>query len=553
MSVSINTECHTNMEDDCKSELTTRESELLPEMPEIVPPSEGYAEPNAGGAFGTLSLEKVIDAVGDSGAYQRTIVITSMLCLFGAAFVAFSVSFLVAEPSFLCELKHQPGTWVECTEHFACTDPTSRAVYKFSSWAEKLGLTCDKKLLRETGKSLSLMVNALVCFLTLNLSDFVGRRTMLITNSVILLLSLALAFAATDFYLKMVMIGTAFGSQGAFSSLFIFLINEVSRKQLSDHPDPHSQLKSKISAFCLASFSLGIVALNGITLWFNSADALLAAIFVILLFLLYPNFICLEESPIWLIRQKKYTKAVYTFRKISEINDRRVPSNLFHKLLTVLESNQLQQKSESEESFKLTLKGKLKLLFFDSMYSKQLFIMCTVSSSLYCMYYGILTSVNDIGFSSIQLNGSLVGITQAGGFIIVLRFLTKTPRRKALLVIQTILLLGGFSLVCLSFSERTELVQMTEGIISTLFISTTISSLFSFMYVTNAESFPTQIRGLAVGIILLVGKLVGSCAPYVSLFSKYMKVHVLAGSSYTLFISIFATMFLRETIHSYKK
>jgi Major Facilitator Superfamily len=295
------------------------------------------------------------------------------------------------------------------------------------------------------------------------------------------------------------------------------------------------------------------VALNGITLWFNSADSLLAAIFVILLFLLYPNFICLEESPIWLIRQKKYDLAVKTFKKISEINDRRVPSNLFPKLLATLESNQFQQKSESEENTKLTLLGKLKLLFMNGEYCKQLFIMCTISSSLYCIYYGILTSVNDIGFSSIQLNGALVGITQAAGFIIVLKFLPKTPRKKALLLIQSILLLGGFLLVSLSFYERTEIVQMAEGIISTLFISTTLSSLFSFMHVTNAESFPTQIRGLAAGITLLVGKLVGSFAPYVSLFSKYMKVHVLAGSSYTLFISIYATLYLRETIESYKK
>lgn len=241
MSVSLQAGCAPGGDEDYKSELTTRDSELLPEMPEIVPPSEEYADNNPAGVFGTLSLEKVIDAVGDSGAYQRTIVITSMLCMFGAAFVAFSVSFLVAEPSFLCELKHQPGTWVECTEHFACSDPNSRAVYKFSSWAEKLGLTCDKRLLRETGKSLSLMVNALVCFLTLNLSDFVGRRTMLVTNSVLLVLSLALAFAANDFYLKMVMIGMAFGSQGAFSSLFIFLINEVSR---SYSPHPRSALAS---------------------------------------------------------------------------------------------------------------------------------------------------------------------------------------------------------------------------------------------------------------------------------------------------------------------
>jgi hypothetical protein len=218
------------------------------------PPSRSSLSPNPASTtiesnFPAITLANVLDAVGDSGAYQRTIVITSMLCLFGSAFVAFSVSFLVAEPSFLCELKYQAGTWVECTEAFACTDPTSRPIFKFSSWAEKLGLICEKRLLRETGKSLSLLVNALVCFLTLNLSDFLGRRTMLITNSVLLLLSLALAFAATDFYLKMAFIGAAFGTQGAFSSLFIFLINEVSRKQTLANVRP--SFASQIQDFCV--------------------------------------------------------------------------------------------------------------------------------------------------------------------------------------------------------------------------------------------------------------------------------------------------------------
>lgn len=53
--------------------------------------------------FGDYSIEKVIDAVGDSGAYQKSIVVASILCLFAAAFVSFCISFVASEPLFRCE------------------------------------------------------------------------------------------------------------------------------------------------------------------------------------------------------------------------------------------------------------------------------------------------------------------------------------------------------------------------------------------------------------------------------------------------------------------
>ena len=180
--------------------------------------------------FGHLSVEKVLDTVGDSGYYQKSIVLTSILVLFGGAFVSFSVSFLVSEPQFQCELKDRPGMWVECSESIACSDQYSRPSPAFSSWTQTYNLTCENKVMRESGKSMCLMLNGIVCFLTLNLADILGRKFMIVSNSILLMVSLCLAYFSNIYFLKMGLIGVAFGCQGAFSSLFVFMMNEVSRK-----------------------------------------------------------------------------------------------------------------------------------------------------------------------------------------------------------------------------------------------------------------------------------------------------------------------------------
>ena len=263
--------------------------------------------------------------------------------------------------------------------------------------------------------------------------------------------------------------------------------------------------------------------------------------------LLYPNFTNLLESPLWLLRQKKYNKAVFVLEKIAERNRRFPPDFFFKRLLNALEKDQFVYRDEGSDN-KIGLIGKIKLLFFKRELRNQLLILCSISSSLYCIYYGIVTSVQDMGLKTFQYNGILVGFTQAVGFVLVLKFLPTQRRKASLLLIQSLLLLGAFMLVCVSFFKKTPLIRNIEGLISAILISTSVSALFSFMYVANGESFPTHIRGLAVGTILLVGKMFGSCAPYFNLLSKEMKVHVLTGSSMPLFLSIMTTMFLKETL-----
>ncbi len=53
--------------------------------------------------FGEYSIDKVIDAVGDAGTYQKSIVLLSILSLFAAASVSLCISFVASEPLFKCE------------------------------------------------------------------------------------------------------------------------------------------------------------------------------------------------------------------------------------------------------------------------------------------------------------------------------------------------------------------------------------------------------------------------------------------------------------------
>lgn len=495
--------------------------------------------------FGNFTLEKIIESIDGAGSYQRMLVMCSMLCMFGSSFVSFCISFLAAEPLFKCEKADHPGTYVDCSERIACQETNPQVYFRFNSWTESMQLYCDQRLARESGKFVCLLVNSLTCFFCLNLSDVYGRKKMIVANTVCVILALIASYLSTEYHVKMVFVGLAFGCEGAFSSLYLFLINEVS--------SPTSKLKSRISAFTLASFSLGVMCLNLMSFEFKTADSLMIAIIICLLIILYPNLVVLKESPTWLIKQNRIEEATTSFQKISIFNGRRLPDLYFREMMQSLQDSLNSNQESTDQAaksldHKLNFTERLHLLFNNQDYRRSLFILSSVSSSLFCLYYGMTTSIQDMGLEPLQLNGIFVGFTQAVGFLLVLKYLATTKRKTALLMIQSSLLFCAFLLITLSFYEEYGLSICIQGAISTIIMSALISSLFSFLFVTNAETFPTQIKGLAVGLILLIGKLVGSLAPFINLFSKHMKVHVMVGSALPLFISLLTSMYLRETL-----
>ena len=190
--------------------------------------SEAEEGPRGFPIFGNFTMEKIIESIDGSGSYQRMLVMCSMLCMFGSSFVSFCISFLAAEPLFRCEKADSPGNFVSCSEHVACQDSAPNVYFRFNSWTESMQMYCDQKFVRESGKVLCLLVNSLTCFFFLNLSDVYGRKRIIMVNSTIVILALLLAYLLQEYHLKMMFVGLAFGCEGCFSSLYLFLINEVS-------------------------------------------------------------------------------------------------------------------------------------------------------------------------------------------------------------------------------------------------------------------------------------------------------------------------------------
>ena len=49
-------------------------------------------------------------------------------------------------------------------------------------------------------------------------------------NSTVIVVSMILAYILQNFYIKMVLLGLAYGCAGTFSTLFVFMMNEVTRR-----------------------------------------------------------------------------------------------------------------------------------------------------------------------------------------------------------------------------------------------------------------------------------------------------------------------------------
>lgn len=487
------------------------------------------------------TLEQALNLVKTDGRYQNMIMLLSILSLFGCAFLTYNLSFTAEEPYFLCPDRNKPGSYVSCTEETACSSPGSKHYFKFEAWTKTMGLFCDKAHVRETGKFLALLVNSITCWIFLNLADIKGRKWVLLVNTLIIIASLVGAGFIDHFYVKMILMGMAYGCEGTFSSLFVFIMNEATLDG--------SRHRSLVPVLCLLSFSVGIVFLNLMSFLFHSANSLLFFYIFVLAALMLPNLTVIHESPAWLAQQGRGAQCVKILRKIALTNGTGHESEAYLNRLEeskAIELEKARRKEESQESFF----SHAKKVLCHSETLKPLIILAVVCSALFCMYYGIAISVQDLGFEKMQFNGITTGILQGLGFVVALPFVQKTPRKTALLGLQALLLLFSLGLLVLSLMPSSKTNKLIQGLIANVFISLTISPLFSFSYLANAESFSPEIRGMCVGTIFLTGKIVGSLAPFITAHCQEKGLHVLTGCALPMILSFLLTFWLREPLEA---
>lgn len=170
-----------------------------------------------------FTIEKAFKKIGSDKTYQRRILYTAILCLLASGMISFSINFMCADPIVECE---EDGQFHECSEKIGCPQPSHRLYFRYNSWAHSYGLYCDKRSERNQGKVMVFITNAIVCLILLNCSDLLGRKKIIIVNSLLIFACLTLAVVLRPYLLRLFFIGVAFGCEGDFIPLFIFLMSE---------------------------------------------------------------------------------------------------------------------------------------------------------------------------------------------------------------------------------------------------------------------------------------------------------------------------------------
>lgn len=345
------------------------------------------------------------------------------------------------------------------------------------------------------------------------------------------------------------MLGAAFGCEGDFTPLFVFLMAEsTSRYSLNEAPS--TRFRSVISPAISIAFCLGFITLNLMTFVFMNAQKLLWAMIVIISLLIAPNLFLFVESPVWLASEGRIREAIKSLKEISRINTMSDKlDSYFDRLgerLTIEEARKSYR--EAEPTHNHSFWSKLKELFSTKKLLQPLFILTIVSASVFVWFFAVFSQAQHLGFKTLQMNGIVFGISQVVGYIILLPIVAKIPRKTGLISSQIGLIVCGAVLFILSHQSASGWAKTVSGLISTLVVSALLAAQFSFMTLLNSESFPSSHRGMAVGLILSIGKVLGSTAPYVSHWAKEKHLHVLVGCTLSSIPAMMLGFFLKETL-----
>lgn len=164
------------------------------------------------------------------------------------------------------------------------------------------------------------------------------------------------------------------------------------------------------------------------------------------------------------------------------------------------------------------------------------------------IFYGLAYSVQDLGLKSINYNGIFFGITQAVGYLGMIPFVHKMPRKLWSIIFQVITLIGVGILAFLSHYEDSDIIRILRLGVSTLILTVINAAQFPIFFAGLSELFPSKLRGTSNAIILFLCKMTGSFSPYLSTYAKDHGYHIMVGCCVLTLIALPVTFFQSETL-----
>ncbi|NXJ64981.1 S22AD protein, partial [Rostratula benghalensis] len=469
---------------------------------------------------------EILKAVGDFGAFQKRLVLLTLIPCLSVAFHQFCQLFMVPHVPHHCDTswiravgpnlteeeqlnltlpRDAEGAFEQCSMYSPVDwDLDSIVAYGLnatekcrSGWVypsaqppsllTEFDLVCDRKELHDISQSVYMVGLFLGSMIFGPLSDRIGRRPVILISIFLQgLFGVGIAFVP-HFYVYMAFRCVV----GASVSGITMTILALATEWIGVSSRPTAVLTSHC---CFAIGQMILAGLSyGIRNWRLLEIAGSAPIFAF-----FFSIQVIPESARWLVTKGRIEEAKVALQKAASVNKRTIPPGLLEQL-----------KPETERKSGSTLD-----LFRKKHFRNMTLIMSCAWFVNSLVYYGLSFNVTNFGLDIYltQLAFGAVEIPARVGCIFLLQWFGRKKTQAVLLVLS--------GLVCLIIAAIPEDQPVVTTVLATVG-KFTASASFSTSYVYSAELFPTVVRQTGVGLCSMAARVAGIAAPLIRLLSQY--------------------------------
>ena len=499
-------------------------------------------------------LAQIFHFIGNTGKTQKLMFISAILALLGCATSITVVSYAAPDPTTKCASSSNPNELVNCPESQACLFRSEGKPYKiefdYDNWTQQYNMVCENAGKRQFAKSLFIFMITVVSMVSLFLTDIFGRKLGFLVIFVASSAGVVISTFVPNYTFKLIGFGIANASFNSFSSLFTIAFSELLPKE--------SPLRSYVVAGMFAANPIGSICFAGVTIFTKDPTVLAWITLVTTVITSLLPVLAVPESPMYLLEKNKIPEFCSVLRSVRESNKLPEDEHMLAKIRDTASEwvvqndidtvaaggSQSQTSSTGLEPIKALVSNSKDLL-----YTLGLSLIAGVT---FILFFNITLNLTALGSGDASLNGMILNILVIGINFAIMPISSTMPRKKWMLIFQSMYVIGGVLLVVFGRMGLLE-GQNTGQKLLNLFITVGIIGVPSFAIYTPlfyyiAETFPVKIKGTAYSIVQFLANLAGMGTPYICEWSQQLGLHFLTLSAFLGMLSLAVTVRMREII-----
>ena len=494
--------------------------------------------------YSQIKISQILKIPGNEGKYQYFIYSLFSFIYIALGIVCNIIPYSYYTPKFIC--KNSENFEFECSHKIACDLKNFRIEKQRESLITEFDLYCGEDFRFINKSQLVIFIgSAVISLFVVLFSGFLGKRKSFFFILFLFIFGLGNGILFDDFY--GIVFGIVIVKSGvlAFHSIANLYVNEI----CSDF------LRSKYMFFDFIS-AIASIFINFVLIYIEGYKNFFILCFLIMIFFT-AFFYRIIESPFYTYFTNDVKNFYLNLSQISQFNEKDKTTTHLQLSQKLFLPTILTQKIQTVEYIKITQKQKnhyksiLKILFnlFSPKNLQKLFLSFFFIINLYINNCISRTMPQKLGYDNIYLMNTLFSICDLIGFIIILPISHVVKRRKLNIYSNLIFICIFFFLL---LNEKIHQKNSESYVFSATFLScflmvvNRMTSSLAFNYI--GELFDTSVRGVALGVIITLGRVSEAFAGFFYELSVFYDIHPLIITCLPAFFALPACYFLPETV-----